>query len=93
MSTLHIEHTITDIGTWKAAFDRLEGARRNAGVVRHEVQQPIDDARYVIIDLEFDSRDAARAFLTFLETNVWAVPANSPALVGSPRASILERVA
>ena len=25
MATLHIEHPVTDFGTWKAAFDRFRG--------------------------------------------------------------------
>jgi len=32
MATLHIEHAITDLGTWLEAFARFEPARRDAGV-------------------------------------------------------------
>jgi len=32
MATLHIEHPITDFGTWNAAGERYADARRQAGV-------------------------------------------------------------
>lgn len=89
MATLHIEHAISDYPTWKAAFDRFAAARDAAGVRRHRVQRPIDDADYVMIDLEFDSTDQAQAFHRFLQTTVWTSSQNAPALVGAPRTSIL----
>jgi hypothetical protein len=89
MPTLQIEHRITDLETWSAAFDRFEGARRQAGVRAHKVQRPIDDPCYVVIDLDFDTTDAAEAFLAFLMTTVWANPDNSPGLAGTPRTRIL----
>jgi hypothetical protein len=92
MTTLHIEHSITDFTVWNAAFDRFAEARRQAGVRAHRIQRPIDDDKYVILDLDFDGVDNAERFLTFLRTNVWAVKANSPGLVGSPVTRILEPV-
>jgi hypothetical protein len=89
MSILHIEHPITDFGTWSAAFDRFSDARRAAGVRSHRVLRPVDDSCYVIVDLEFDTEDAAVAFRTFLQTEVWAIPENAPALAGEPRTVIL----
>lgn len=90
MTTLHIEHPITDFETWSAAFARFEGARRQAGVRSQRVQQPVDDPNYVVIDLDFDSAGHATAFLQFLRTSVWAVPANAPGLAGVPETMILE---
>lgn len=91
MPTLHIEHTITDFKTWQAAFGQLADARRNAGVRDERVHQPVGDPHYVTVDLDFDTVDEANAFLQFLEAAVWSNPANAPALVGSPRALVLER--
>jgi hypothetical protein len=34
MTTLRIEHAISDFSTWKAAFDRFAGAWAQAGVRR-----------------------------------------------------------
>jgi hypothetical protein len=89
MSTLHIEHAISDYPTWRSAFDRFESARENAGVLGHRIRRPVDDDRYVVIDLDFEDASAAKTFLAFLRQNVWAVPGNSPALIGSPDALIL----
>jgi hypothetical protein len=91
MATLHIEHEITDLPLWSAAFERFADVRARSGVRAQRVQHPIDDEHYVVIDLDFDTADEARRFLDFLRANVWSSPENSPALVGAPRASILQR--
>lgn len=92
MSTLHIEHAITDLATWQAAFDRFAGRRSAAGVLAHRVSQPVDDDHYVVIQLDFPSTGQAAAFLGFLEAQVWSTTANSPGLAGSPRAVVLQTV-
>ncbi|WP_054052772.1 hypothetical protein [Alloactinosynnema sp. L-07] len=92
MVTLHIEHPITDLPTWRAAFDRFAGARAAAGVLAHRIQQPVDDPRYIVVDLDFPSAEQAERFRAFLEREVWSVPANSPALAGSPTARVLEPI-
>jgi hypothetical protein len=89
-STLHIEHAITDFGTWHAAYGRFAEHRRRGGVQAERVQRPIDDERYVVVDLDFPSREQAQRFLGFLETSVWSARNASPALVGTPRTQILE---
>ena len=93
MPTLHIQHPITDFETWAAAFNRFADARLRAGVRAHRVRRPVDDPNYVVVDLDFDSTDEAAAFRRFLETQVWGIPENAPALVGSPETMILEPVA
>jgi len=84
MPTLHIQHPITDIKSWTDAFNRAADARRNAGVLAARVQSPVDDANYVVIDLDFDTVGAASSFLNFLETRIWGTE-NAPALAGKPR--------
>ena len=56
------------------------------------VRRPVDDPNYVVIGLDLDSTDEAVAFRRFLDTQVWAVRENAPALVGSPETMILEPV-
>ncbi|MEY2445405.1 MAG: hypothetical protein QOE00_1985 [Ilumatobacteraceae bacterium] len=90
MTTLHIEHPITDFSVWSAAFDRFAEARRQAGVRAQRVQRPVDDDRYVMIDLDFDDIAAAQRFLSFLQANVWAAPESSPGLAGTPVTRFLE---
>lgn len=92
MNTLHIEHPISDYPTWKAAFDRFAHVRKQAGAHHERVRRPIDDEHYIVIDIDFAEAASATRFLTFLQTTVWATPANSPALVGTPDARVLEDV-
>jgi hypothetical protein len=92
MTTLHIEHAITDLATWLTAFDRFAGRRVAPGVVAHRVSQPFDDDHYLVVQLDFRSTSQAVAFRHVLETQVWSVPANSPGLAGSPRTVVLEPV-
>lgn len=92
MATLHIEHPITDFETWAAAFNQFATAREAAGVLAERVQRPVDDPCYVVVDLDFDTVEAAEAFHRFLRAAVWAVPENAPALAGTPKATILEPV-
>ncbi len=92
MATLHIEHPITDLQTWLGAFNRFEEARRNAGVRAQHVRQPVDDDKYIYVELDFAGVEEAAAFKDFLETRVWASQDASPALAGTPRARILTDV-
>jgi hypothetical protein len=93
MATLHIEHGITDLDTWLGAFGRFGEAREKAGVKAQRVHQPVDDDRYILVELDFDTAEQAEAFKGFLETNVWSNPAASPGLDGAPRARVLNEVA
>jgi hypothetical protein len=90
MSTLHIEHPISDFATWKAAFDRSAPLRAEGRVRAHDIHQPVDDPAYVIVRLEFDDEPAARAFQSVLERH-WKNPEATPALRGTPRARVLAR--
>jgi hypothetical protein len=89
MPTLHIQHPITDFDTWTAAFDRFAEVRRGAGVRAQRVRRPVDDPAYVVLDLDFDTTDAAEAFLGFLTTKVWGSVDSAPALAGTPETMIL----
>jgi hypothetical protein len=93
MTTLHIQHPVTDFDTWTSAFSRFADARRDAGVRAQRIQRPVDDPRFVVIDLDFDTAAEAQSFRAFLTTMVWADPKNSPGLAGTPETLILESVA
>jgi hypothetical protein len=92
MITVHIEHAITDLPTWLAAFRRFADARSNAGVRQERVHQPVDDDRYIYVQLDFDDVPAAEAFLGFLRSVVWASPEASPGLSGQPMGRVLTPV-
>lgn len=59
-------------------------------MLRHRIQRPVDDAKYVVIDLDFEEVGQAARFLDFLQTKVWSSRETSPALVGTPHTRILE---
>ena len=89
MYTLHIEHPITDFDTWQEAFAGFAALRRQAGVRSHTVRRPVDDQRYVTIDLDFETKVGAEDFLNSLRTRVWSNPGASPGLAGEPMTRIL----
>jgi len=89
MTTLRIEHPITDFTTWREAFDRFATAREGAGVTAHRIRRPEDDDHYVLIDLDFADSASAHGFLRFLRDVVWATPNNAPALAGAPITQVL----
>jgi hypothetical protein len=89
MILLHIEHPVHDFDVWREAFARFSDARANGGVRHQAVRRPVDDDRYVALELGFDDEDSARRFETFLHETVWARPENSPALAGRPVTRLL----
>jgi hypothetical protein len=89
---LHIEHPVTDFGTWQTAFDRFAEVREKSGVRGHRILRPVNDAHYVVVDLDFPTAGQAEMFLGFLRTTDWASAENAPALAGPPRARVLEPV-
>lgn len=90
MATLRIEHAIHDYDIWLKAFDGFEQARAKAGVRSFAIRQPADDPKYLMLDLEFDTRGQAESFASFLHDRVWSSSASSPALAGRPQTSVLE---
>lgn len=92
MVTLHIEHAITDYRVWRTAFDSFAQARVAGGVQAARIAQPVDDQHYIVVDLDFDTTEEAVSFRQFLQDKVWASRSSGPALVGTPRAAIFQRV-
>jgi hypothetical protein len=92
MPVVHIEHPITELNTWLAAFNNFTAVRRQAGVTAERMWQPHDDPHYIVVNLEFESVSAAADFHTFLKERVWSSPDASPGLAGSPRAVILSDI-
>jgi hypothetical protein len=92
MAILHIEHPITDLDTWRDAFDNFAEIRRQAGVISERVARPVGDRRYIVVSLDFDTIEHAESFLRFLQNQVWTSTTSAPALAGTPRTAILEPV-
>ena len=91
MIILHIEHAISDFDTWKKAFESDPAGRQRSGVRHYQISRPLDNPHYVMIDLGFESRETAEAFLPVLH-GVWQSAAAAPALVGGPETRIVEVV-
>jgi hypothetical protein len=92
MPILHIEHAITDLDTWLGAFRKFAPAREQAGVLEAQVFQPDDDPQYIVVNLRFETSDAAANFHKFLREVVWQSPEAAPALAGAPTARVLTEV-
>lgn len=88
MTILRIEHPIPDFDAWKKTFDSDPIGRERSGVRRYRILRPIDDPRYVMVDLEFDDASKAEAFRAALG-DLWR-RAQAQGLIGSPQAQIVE---
>lgn len=89
MITVRIEHPVPDFSGWKRAFDGDPAHRRESGVRSYRVQRPIDDPKFVIVDLEFDDLATAQAFLEVMK-GIWRQVEG--AVMNAPRARICETV-
>lgn len=70
MYLLRMEHPVPDFDGWKKAFDGDPVGRQKSGVRRYWILRPIDDPKYVMIDLEFDTQREAEALLAAMRV-VW----------------------
>ena len=89
MYILRIEHPVPDFAGWKKAFESDPVGREKSGVRRYQVLRPIDDANYVLIDLEFDTADQAEALLAAMRV-VWGQVEGT--IMMSPQARVVEAV-
>ena len=63
MTTLLIHHRVADYDAWKAVYDSVEDMQRDGGVRSHRVWRSSDDPNMVVVEHEFDSREAAKEFM------------------------------
>jgi hypothetical protein len=70
MYILRIEHPVMDFDGWKKAFDSDPVGREKSGVRQYRILRPVDDSKYVMIDLEFDTAEQAEALLAAMR-KVW----------------------
>ena len=55
---------LEDYANFRQTFDSKEDMRQAAGVVNSTVYQSVDDPNEVVVQLEFPTADAAKAFST-----------------------------
>jgi hypothetical protein len=89
MYILRIEHRVPDFDGWKKAFDSDPVGREKMGVRRYRILRSIDDANYVLIDLEFDTVNQAQALLDAMRV-VWGRVEGT--IMMNPQARIAETV-
>ena len=87
MAVLHIENTVVDYDTWKAAFDKFERFRAERGVRSYRICRKADSPNEITVDLTFDDVEAARSFIGHLE-QIWKTPQSSAQLVAHSRPSV-----
>ena len=87
MYVLRIEHAVPDYEGWKKAFDSDPAGRQKSGVRRYWISRPVGDARYVMIDLEFDTIPQAEALLAAMRV-VWGQVQGT--VMTGPQARIVE---
>ena len=64
MAYMFARATVEDYANFRETFDGKEEMRQAAGVVNSTVYQSVDVPNEVIIQLEFPTADAAKAFST-----------------------------
>jgi hypothetical protein len=89
MHILRVEHPVNDFAAWKRSFDADPAGRRASGVRRYRIARALDDPGFVTVDLEFDRKADAEAFLAKLR-GVWGKVTGT--LVQSPQGRLLEAV-
>lgn len=90
MPTLRIEHDVPDFNSWKRAFDSDPADRKGSGVRRYQVSRSVDNPNYVMIDLEFDSREEAEGLLAKMR-RVWGSD-EGQRVMRNPHARIVDTV-
>jgi hypothetical protein len=88
MTTLRIDHPVTDFAAWKKMFDADPLGRKASGVRSYRVLVS-DDGQAVTIDLDFDDEASARSFQLKLG-ELWASGPVTEVLRGQPGTRLLE---
>ncbi|MFD1213456.1 hypothetical protein ACFQ36_15550 [Arthrobacter sp. GCM10027362] len=93
MFSLRIEHAVKDFRMWMHAFDRDVLNRGASGVRSYKISRPLDEKNHAILELDFDTEEAAAEFLLRLQNDLWKTNLMSQALAGPPSTTIIETVA
>jgi hypothetical protein len=64
MVRLFVRHNVNDYAAWRKVYDEFDEQRRPMGVTDDAVFQSIDDPNDVTVWHDFDSAEAARAFVS-----------------------------
>ncbi|HLX27133.1 MAG TPA: cyclase [Casimicrobiaceae bacterium] len=67
MVRLFIRHKVQDYAAWRKGYDDFEPARIGLGARGHDVFRDVDDGNDVTACHDFDSLEAAKAFVNSFE--------------------------
>lgn len=67
MVRLFIRHRVQDYAAWRKGYDGFEATRIKLGARGHDVFRGVDDGNDVTACHDFDSLDAAKAFVNSSE--------------------------
>jgi len=91
MFVLHMEHPVADYDAWKQrGFDADPLGRKQMGVKRYRIGRKSGDPNHLMIELEFDTAEAATRMAGALQ-QMW-VGAQARGLIGVPSLTSFEIV-
>ena len=64
MTTVLVQHRVSDYAAWKVVYDGINDLLTESGVRRHEVKRLVEDPNMVVVSHEFDGIDDARRFVS-----------------------------
>jgi heme-degrading monooxygenase HmoA len=82
-----VQHTVEEYDTWKSQFDGNAASRQASGSRGGVVLRNADDANQVVVLLEWDSLENARAFA---ESDDLRQAMQRAGVVGRPRVTFLD---
>jgi hypothetical protein len=88
MVTIDIRHRVGDFDAWKAVFDSAREARRAAGEVACRVYLAHGSSNDVLVSMDWESLDRAKAFLAHPKLMDGMTRAG---VIGMPKILILEQ--
>jgi hypothetical protein len=91
MTIVQIQHEVRDFDAWKRAFDQDPLRRGRGGVGRHVMYRAAGKPNFVLLQLEFEKREDADAYLMELERMLPTVD-DAVGFSAPPRAWLLEQV-
>jgi hypothetical protein len=63
MATILIHHRVGDYEAWREVYDGVGEMQREGGVRSKRVWRSADDPNMVVVEHDFDSPEAAKAFM------------------------------
>jgi heme-degrading monooxygenase HmoA len=64
MIRVFVRHRVADYGPWRTVYDEFEPERGPMGVTGHAVYRSVEDGNDITVTHDFDTEEAARAFLS-----------------------------